>query len=412
MIRKSARCPKAQLNWRQVWKLKAIVNVFLPIIALSPEVSEAQQLRYSVSWPFASTSPWNMPIGSGANYSAQSANITTTLRSGTITYNAGLYSLPVFVSQASDPILMETGNNNGNVLTFNINVPAVARPDPSVDAELIILNPTHDSSLESYGTIVKNDGSISAIDSVQYDLRGSGWAGPGLNPWVPLLRAAGASGMGGLLRVGEVQALSIPHALAFSISTDKAKHGPVWPAYNEDYCAWMYLPSSTCYTGSVPMGTLFSIPPSVNVTQIGLNTPLGVAIAHALQDYGAYVVDTGGINQMALYAENAAAGMPQFKGLYDDLRIMQRYFAAIQNNTPTTMGGGGIRRQPLAPNFAVPLPATCGSANGRHLTSPPAGGVPLCTVGATPPGLTLISGKGPWTWVCVSGSTSAYCSTL
>src|SRR5208283_4202674 len=111
-------------------------------------------------------------------------------------------------------------------------------------------------------------------------------------------------GMGGLVRVAELQSLHIPHATTVVLSLSRAKHGPVWPAVADDYCAYL---TPSCYTGHVPIGSLVVIVPTVDVTTLGL-TPAGLAFAHCLQDYGAYVNDTGG-SDLAFLAEDAAAGM-------------------------------------------------------------------------------------------------------
>ena len=104
-------------------------------------------------------------------------------------------------------------------------------------------------------------------------------------------------------------------------------------------------------TGNVPMGTLVAIVPTVDVTKLGLSSPMGLAVAHALQDYGAYVVVSGGKNQLTLYAETPAQGMPQITDIKNDLAKMRRYLAAVLNNSPKSVGGGGKPRRPPAPDF-------------------------------------------------------------
>ena len=91
--------------------------------------------------------------------------------------------------------------------------------------------------------------------------------------------------------------------------------------------------------------------PTVDVTKLGLTSPMGLAVAHALQDYGAYVVVSGGKNQLTLYAETPAQGMSQITDIKNDLAKMRPYLAAVLNNSPKSVGGGGKPRRPPAPDF-------------------------------------------------------------
>jgi hypothetical protein len=100
------------------------------------------------------------------------------------------------------------------------------------------------------------------------------------------------------------------------------------------------------------MGTLIAIPASVRLTRLGL-TPAGLALARCLQDYGAYLADTGGTEQITLFAEDAAQDMDRIKDLRADFTRLVPYLSAVLNNGPKTVGGGGKPRRPAAP----PLPS-------------------------------------------------------
>jgi hypothetical protein len=125
------------------------------------------------------------------------------------------------------------------------------------------------------------------------DLHGSGGGPTGGT------RAYGGSALGGLIRSWEIQAGEIRHALAVSLANDQLysasnNTGWVWPATEQDAnAAWTY-------TGSIPMGSYFAIPPSVDVEAQPL-TAAGKAVARALQRYGAYVVDRS--TGFAMFAE-------------------------------------------------------------------------------------------------------------
>ena len=120
------------------------------------------------------------------------------------------------------------------------------------------------------------------------------------------------------------------------------KSGFVWPAFAQDFN------HAQAYKGNVPMGTLFAIPPSVDLNTMGLSLE-GLVLGEALQNYGAYVVDRAGTG--ALYCELAcdptrvAALQAAWIKLRDHLR-------AVTNNTEANVGGGGTPGVPPAP----PLP--------------------------------------------------------
>jgi hypothetical protein len=145
--------------------------------------------------------------------------------------------------------------------------------------------------------------------------------------------------LGGLIRVWELRSGSIRHALAMALWGTQIGAGPIWPATSQDGPAE--------YCGHVHQGALVAIPPSVNISNLGLTTPDGLVIARALQNYGAYLVDCGGGN--VFYAEPAADGMKELDNMRSDLPKIWPHLRPVTNNSPTSIGGGGAPLQPLAP---------------------------------------------------------------
>lgn len=70
-------------------------------------------------------------------------------------------------------------------------------------------------------------------------------------------------------------------------------------------------------------------------------------LAKALQDYGGYVVDTGG----AMYAEQSAEGNARLAEMRDDLGRIMAQVQVVTNNSSSNPGGGGSPRAPFAPAF-------------------------------------------------------------
>jgi hypothetical protein len=152
-------------------------------------------------------------------------------------------------------------------------------------------------------------------------------------------RASNTSIFAGLIRTHELRAGKIDHALAMGIPNSMLKMGYVWPALSQD------RDGSSLYTGTIPMGSLVAIPPSVNIDAMKLS-PEGKALARALQDYGAYVALRA--STVALFCEQSCdpaqadrLGKAWWE-LYPHMRI-------VTNNSQTNVGGGGTPRAAVLP---------------------------------------------------------------
>jgi hypothetical protein len=184
--------------------------------------------------------------------------------------------------------------------------------------------------------------------------------------------------LGGAIRLGEMRpgGSGPHHALKINLFSGMELNNCTqladcfrWPAYTADSSA------TTTYGAihnnpNVKMGALLAIPPSVNINNIGLETEPGRQIAWTLQNYGAYDVDTTGGAAFSISAEdgyhgskpdeffadyglsmNARVGHNQDSGWSRDLQRIRPLLHVVDNNSPTSVGGGGTPRQPLAPPF-------------------------------------------------------------
>jgi len=337
--------------------------------------------RNPLQQPFASTSIWNMPIGSGAQY-----------------VDAGLSSIP--------------GND-------------VWSPMPQIDDDIIIMKPTapltavkHSSAAWSgadrcpgdsqtlatvpipssftipntrnnnAAAILLADGrtimqmqpftrctaggvATSLLTFPNVDLYGDGISG-----------AHGGSDMsaiGGTIRIGELRPgqIGMHHALKVNVDSETdlyncSTHADCfrWPALTADSGdTSIYGSANNNQNKAMKMGALLAIPASVDINAMGLLSEPGKEIAWTLQNYGAYIVDSTGGPAFAIEAENgpdgslrqqfqADYGMPFEERVNDATpwsKDMQKIVAALKvvnNNTATSIGGGGTPRQPLAPAIA------------------------------------------------------------
>ncbi|MCU1485101.1 MAG: hypothetical protein JWN67_1847 [Actinomycetia bacterium] len=296
-----------------------------------PTTAPGGETRSAGLWPFSSTSPWNTPLGSGATFEAEGSLATRSLRSTSqdAWVNAGEYSQPVVLAGQGDPAARFRQKGKADVV---VQAPPSATPARGTDAHLNVVDPSGRWAEESFGT----GGSYPDFTS-RYLVRQDLW-GPGVGAGGT--RAYGGSALGGLLRSWEVHAGVARHALAVGLAGDQLAPGFVWPATAEDSDA------ASSYRGNVHMGSLLAIPADVDVARLGLS-PEGTLLARALQDYGAYVVDRAGC--VCFYAEPGLDGSPALKAMRRDAARLRSLLRVVADNTPSTVGGGGVPRASQAP---------------------------------------------------------------
>ncbi len=337
--------------------------------------STAQAVRNPWLWPFASNSIWNLPIGGGAKY--QAARLPAV---DAVTVDLDL--LYVIPKGAPTRPLYDPGSwtkrCSGKTTYENL---SIALPDSLIVPDAIT-TPTQYYTPNNAAVLLQPDGrTIIQLEPMarcvkggpvygyrypkkNIDLYGSGIEGSHLG--------SGLSALGGAIRKGELIGNEpIRHALKIEFweeflyyNAQSATPGYRWPAVFADGAA------KTTYKGKNPqlvMGSLLAIPPNLTEQSLGLVTPAGKKLFHALQDYGAYHVDTTGQSAYAIAVEPGVED--EFKKAYGytmqplrkdnspyytDFMKLAQNLSVITNNTSTTIGGGGQRRAPLAPPLVAP----------------------------------------------------------
>lgn len=327
------------------------VNNFTP----APSPGTPGTTRDAAIWPFSSDSPWNMPLARAATYTDKNDPCTQDLIAFPPAINAEKWSHPVYIASNSPPNAdPETSIFVGIVLQITTPIPLNATPaDPPFtngdcttidvtqgDAHLHIIDPTHHFVDEMWRAAKEGD-HLKACGYQRNDLYSSGIEKGGT-------RAYGGSALGGLIRKGELKN-GIFHPLAFTIPRSKQKCcSPVWPATEiDDQRTNPYQPGN-----NIPMGQLIALPPDLNLEILNLS-PQAKIIARALQDYGAYDVDSAGINEIGFSVETSASGEVD-NNLETDLKKVVSELRCVTNNRKDNIGGGAVkmdtpRRAPLAP---------------------------------------------------------------
>jgi hypothetical protein len=226
----------------------------------------------------------------------------------------------------------------------SVRIPTSAQPDSAGDASMAVIDPTRTKVAEFIGMRWTSSTRIDADVAVINNLTDQG-----VYPSYHGARAYGGSAIAGLIRKDELAAGVIPHALAVAVDPSSLnRNAPggntfVWPANSSDGGNGSGYGSD----GNLYMGSLLTIPRSVNVDALGLSAQAR-AVAHALQDYGAYIVDRGGGN-VIYYAEPGS----NVSTSGSELGRLTQYLRVVTNNSATNVNGGGSRYVATAPEFGA-----------------------------------------------------------
>lgn len=292
--------------------------------------------------PFASYSIWNTSIGSSATWCLSTDADCTTLHTLFGVVNGGSFSENICTaSTTADPLLTMNQVWNG--------LPSLPFPNPPLsgswntscvpanggDHNLAVYSAAHDWIFDGYNcgaALLTNPYAVSCSPMVPESVC-DGDAGSALG------------GIPGMMRLSEVLAQSYPHQLSYQLSKDALKAPAfawqvAYPEFIIDGCA------TGCYSGGssgIVPGVTIGIPSTVNLAGLGLTTD-GLAVATALQKYGARTRATGGTTQFTLMCEQACDGgtaTTQMANIRGDMSKIVAVLAIMRNQSSTSINGGG-----------------------------------------------------------------------
>jgi hypothetical protein len=320
--------------------------------------------------PYSSTSIWNMPVGTGAQYATVTLNAVDGMSAD---------ESVVLMDPTAPQTAIEQGQGSqsggrcplgGTTLAMAPIPGGVVVPDSSHNDGFAIVGSDGASLIEGGQFARCTPGAPATADSVNaagnvYDSGQLGATG-----------GSGLSILGGLLRAGDLApGTETRHALRLNIDgeTDLYRGTKatcfVWPAVRCDG----YGPSR--YGGSNPalrMGALLAIPQTVSLASLGLKSQAAQELAWTLQNYGAYLVNdstrpvvTFGTTQgdasfIAQFQQEwgfpfATVGTStQSSAWAADVQTIIGHLDVVVNNGPASVGGGGAPLQPLAPPLSPP----------------------------------------------------------
>lgn len=290
-----------QLDLYQDGKINAL-DLAVLILRLSPSPTPSPSPQSSPTpsgtiWrPFTPDSPWNTPIGSNPEidpnsntYINQVNNICPNCPVATVAYDwgVGVYyveNLNPYPSQ----IMVRSHTDWGHSLSAP--VPRWAKQDPSSDGHLLII----DRRLQrewGFWAVRGTYPNLTAGTGDPMDLSGSGVRSPGQSG----PREAGYPLSAGLIRVEEMKAGQLRHALVFANDGRNGWSNFVSPASTG--CDYGLGPNGNHV---IPMGTRLQLKPEVNISGL---TPKAQIIARALKEYGMYLGDENDARSLGIYMQ-------------------------------------------------------------------------------------------------------------
>ncbi|MFV8818156.1 hypothetical protein [Haliea sp. E17] len=308
---------------------RKLSSILFPLASSLAITACATNARDYYQRPFSDNSPWNRTLES---YGTSSGSLLAPDfgKPPHIHINSNAWSIPFYLADATDNTRsIQLRKADGEVA---IPFPLDSQPAVGTDAHLSIMSADQSTIHEFFRFDLPNRANIYR----EVDARGIGVAeqsGQNIGS-----RAYGGSSVGGLIRQWELESGSIDHALAIALSVRYLKPGYVYPATSEDGF------SEERYSGSIPMGSLLTIPPGLDIDTL-VESRLARLIARALQKYGAYVVDSGGDDAILFYVEPgldpdlAMANARELDSIIPYLRIIRR---PVQGSSES--GDGDVRK--------------------------------------------------------------------
>jgi hypothetical protein len=342
----------------------------------TPDAGGGPGTRNPLKWPFASNSIWNMPVGSGAVYVP--GQIQPPSQYGMTTDE------DIVIMRPTAPLTRVMLNTAGwsqrdrcppdasNQLLMQVPIPTDylfgdKRPStPNAGTAILLADGRTVKQTQPFSRCVAGGPATSQYFFPDADLKGDGIRGAH--------GGSGLSTLGGTLRIGELTRASgsIRHVLKVNLdgamnfrNCSTREDCFRWPAVTGDAYAVDRYGSLRSGPVAMRMGALLALPRSLNLANLGLETEPARRLAWTFQNYGAYVVDDTAWRVYALVVEVGPDGdvRDEFRREWGfplteasqntpwtrDMRRIMTALAVIDNNGPSSVGGGGTPLQPLAP---------------------------------------------------------------
>lgn len=352
-----------------------MLSVVLAFVAAAP-ASAADPFPVR---PFGPASPWNAVMPADAplvpNSKGMVADLVRQVGEQVPWINTTKWSVPVYTVPADQPTVRVKVDVPGHDYAWNhtmftneadaaqlqaafeaVPIPPDAHPTSGTDMSLLVWQPATDTAWEMWLTRKVPRDPLPWADPTP------GWhmmwgarvehvsTGSGVNPYPFGASASGLALFGGLVRIDELKAGRIDHAIGIAVQQPKLGEF-VAPATRTD----------GFYNGpnAIPEGTRFRLDPNLDLDALDM-PPVTRMIAEAAQRYGLIVRDTAG--NVVVYGEDPTpTGTNPYPDLFEDLppdRIMRAFpWDRLQVISPDAV--------PLLDPGPAPTPVTPKQEPGR-----------------------------------------------
>jgi len=288
--------------------------VALALLLAGTTTATAPDQAVAAARPFGADSPFNVRIPRSPSLDPQSkAMVARATRTRRVNANLVEFGVPIYEARPSTPTYEVSCGMTGiwGSCPFTgrrMPVPDDAEPSPGSDGALVVVDRIQQNAGE-YWRAARSDSGWTASWGAVNPLTGSGWGGASTG--------AGASRLAGVVRMSEIKAGRIEHALV--LQSDNVCRGVVRPpAVKTD--------GRSTRADCLPEGTRLQLSPAVKVAKLSGITPGERAVARALQLYGGYVIDRGGAPLSVSFevARDATASSPG--AVYRDAGLTWDYY--------------------------------------------------------------------------------------
>ncbi|MGY4711962.1 hypothetical protein ACXDF8_20750 [Mycolicibacterium sp. CBM1] len=290
-----SRSPARKRSQRAIGVVAVIVVGVAAVLAAGAACSSPAHSAFDN--PFAVDSPWRRVIPPDVQTDPNSAAMIASVQpTRALAANLVEFAVPIYQADAGTPrhTVACTGDAWGvcPLTGWSVPIPAAAVPNSGSDGAMVTVDVTTSTIFEFWQATKGGQGWSASWGAVN-DLRGSGWGGAATG--------SGASRLGGVIRLGEIRARQISHALA--LQTNNACTIFRSPALKTD--------GTSTRSDCVPEGAHLQLDPALDLSKLGL-TAGELTVATAMQRYGGYVVDAGGAPLSVSFEldTSAAAGTP------------------------------------------------------------------------------------------------------
>ncbi|TGD89377.1 hypothetical protein BayCH28_06055 [Mycolicibacterium sp. CH28] len=225
--------------------------------------------------PFASNSPWRQQIPAGPELRPNSAEMIAGVQQRpALVANLVEYGIPIYKVTSQTPVYSVACSEDWGVCPFAgwpVPVPDGGAPHKGTDGAMVTVNESTGIIYEFWRATRKENTWTTAWGAVN-SLNGSGWGGASTG--------SAASRLGGVIRVAEIAAGEIPHALALQTQNACTSFQP--PALKSD--------GTSARSDCLPEGSRLQLDPSLDLSKLGLSRG-EMAVAKAMQIYGGYIMD-------------------------------------------------------------------------------------------------------------------------